>query len=101
MLNEEKDNFTGDFLLAKYDALKVIKRLQENWTDIGFGIFSRHKNMDGVLPPEYEYMEEMLKTIGRLYKEYEIRINGDNGKQAKWDFLALERILPVISVEDH
>lgn len=83
MLNEEKDNFTGDFLLAKYDALKVIKRLQENWTDIGFGIFSRHKNMDGVLPPEYEYMEEMLKTIGRLYKEYEIRINGDNGKQAK------------------
>uniref|UniRef100_A0A8C8U133 Axonemal dynein light chain domain containing 1 n=1 Tax=Peromyscus maniculatus bairdii TaxID=230844 RepID=A0A8C8U133_PERMB len=79
MLNEEKDNFTGDFLLAKYDSLKVIKRLQENWTDIGFGIFSRHKNMDGVLPPEYEYMEEMLKTIGRLYKEYEIRINGDNG----------------------
>ncbi|XP_027273125.1 axonemal dynein light chain domain-containing protein 1 isoform X2 [Cricetulus griseus] len=79
LLSEEKEKYTGDFLLAKYDALKVIKRLQENWTDIGFGIFSRHKNMDGVLPPEYEYLEEMIKIIGRLYKEYEIRINGDNG----------------------
>ncbi|KAL6037918.1 hypothetical protein STEG23_003327, partial [Scotinomys teguina] len=79
MMNEEKENFTGDFLLARYDSLKVIKRLQENWTDIGFGIFNRHRNMDGVLPPEYEYMEEMIKAIVRLYKEYEIRINGDNG----------------------
>ncbi|OBS64647.1 hypothetical protein A6R68_06816 [Neotoma lepida] len=79
LLSEEKEKFTGDFLLAKYDSLKVIKRLQENWTDIGFGIISRHKSMDGMLPPEHEYMEEMIKTVGRLYKEYEIRINGDNG----------------------
>ncbi|XP_051041700.1 axonemal dynein light chain domain-containing protein 1 [Phodopus roborovskii] len=79
LLSDEKEKFTGDFLLAKYDSLKIIKRLQENWTDIGFGIFCRHKNMDGELPPEHEYMEEMIKTIGRLYREYEIRINGDNG----------------------
>ncbi|KAH0504079.1 Axonemal dynein light chain domain-containing protein 1 [Microtus ochrogaster] len=79
LMSEEKENFSGDSLLAKYDSLKVIRRLQENWTDIGFAIFSRHKNMDGVLPPEHEYMEEMVKNISRLYKEYEIRINGDNG----------------------
>ncbi|XP_041518386.1 axonemal dynein light chain domain-containing protein 1 [Microtus oregoni] len=79
LMSEEKEKFSGDSLLAKYDSLKVIRRLQENWTDIGFAIFSRHKNMDGVLPPEHEYMEEMIKNISRLYKEYEIRINGDNG----------------------
>ncbi|KAK7825280.1 hypothetical protein U0070_009769 [Myodes glareolus] len=79
LMTEEKENFTGDSLLAKYDSLKIIRRLQENWTDIGFAIFSRHKSMDGVLPPEHEYMEEMIKTISRLYKEYEIRINGENG----------------------
>lgn len=76
--------------MAKYDSLKMIRRLQENWTDIGFGIFGRHKSMDGVLPSEYEYMEELIKNINRLYKEYEIRINGDNGKQtSKMKCLAL------------
>nr|AAI50933.1 RIKEN cDNA 9430070O13 gene [Mus musculus] len=79
MLEEEKEKFTGDFLLSRYDALKVIKRLQENWTDIGFGILSRHKSMDGLLPPEHEYMEDIVKIISKLYREYEIRINGDNG----------------------
>ncbi|EDL39381.1 mCG14648, partial [Mus musculus] len=78
MLEEEKEKFTGDFLLSRYDALKVIKRLQENWTDIGFGILSRHKSMDGLLPPEHEYMEDIVKIISKLYREYEIRINGDN-----------------------
>lgn len=61
----------------------MIKRLQENWMDIGFGILSRHKNMDGLLPPEHEYMEEMVKNINKFYREYEIRINGDHGKQNK------------------
>lgn len=46
--------------------------------------------MDGVLPPEREYMEEMIKTTGRLYKEYEIRINSDNSKQtSKMRFLGI------------
>nr|XP_060499168.1 axonemal dynein light chain domain-containing protein 1 [Panthera onca] len=79
MLNEDKEKFTGDFLVSKYDSLKIIKHLQENWTDIGLGIFGRHKSMEGELPPEQQHMKEIVKTIGRLYKEFEIRINGDNG----------------------
>ncbi|XP_044904621.1 axonemal dynein light chain domain-containing protein 1 isoform X4 [Felis catus] len=79
MLNEDKEKFTGDCLVSKYDSLKIIKHLQENWTDIGFGIFGRHKSMEGELPPEQQHMKEIVKTIGRLYKEFEIRINGDNG----------------------
>ncbi|XP_031241528.1 axonemal dynein light chain domain-containing protein 1 [Mastomys coucha] len=79
MLEEEKEKFTGDFLLSRYDTFKAIKRLQENWTDIGFGILSRHKSMDGLLPPEHEYMEDMVKIISKFYREYEIRINGDHG----------------------
>lgn len=102
-MTEEKENFTGDSLLVKYDSLKIIRRLQENWTDIGFAIFSRHKNMDGVLPPEHEYMEEMIKNISRLYKEYEIRINGENGKQtSKMRFLGIVKNLNSnYSVEYH
>ncbi|XP_045308688.1 axonemal dynein light chain domain-containing protein 1 isoform X3 [Leopardus geoffroyi] len=79
MLNEDKEKFTGDCLVSKYDSLKIIKHLQENWTDTGFGIFGRHKSMEGELPPEQQHMKEIVKTIGRLYKEFEIRINGDNG----------------------
>ncbi|XP_040302572.1 axonemal dynein light chain domain-containing protein 1 isoform X2 [Herpailurus yagouaroundi] len=79
MLNEDKEKFTGDCLVSKYDSLKIIKHLQENWTDIGFGIFGRHKSMEGELPPEQQHMKEIVKTIGGLYKEFEIRINGDNG----------------------
>lgn len=67
--------------MSKYDSLKIIKRLQENWTDIGLGIFGRHKSMEGNIPPEQKLMEEILKNIARLYKEFEIRINGDNGKE--------------------
>lgn len=69
--------------MSKYDCLKIIKHLQESWADIGLGIFSRHKSMEGKLPPEQKHMEEIVKSTGRLYKEFEIRINGDNGKEKK------------------
>ncbi|XP_059944527.1 axonemal dynein light chain domain-containing protein 1 isoform X4 [Mesoplodon densirostris] len=79
MLTEDKDKFSGDLLVSKYDSLKIIKHLQESWADIGLGIFSRHKSMEGKIPPEQKHMEEIVKSTGRLYKEFEIRINGDNG----------------------
>ncbi|XP_044936918.1 axonemal dynein light chain domain-containing protein 1 isoform X5 [Mustela putorius furo] len=79
VLTEDKDKYTGYLLVSKYDSLKIIKHLQENWTDIGFGILNRHKSMEGDMPSELQYMQEIVKTIGRLYKEFEIRINGDNG----------------------
>ncbi|XP_047560393.1 axonemal dynein light chain domain-containing protein 1 isoform X4 [Lutra lutra] len=79
VLTEDKDKYTGYLLVSKYDSLKIIKHLQENWTDIGFGILNRHRSMEGEMPPELQYMQEIVKTIGRLYKEFEIRINGDNG----------------------
>ncbi|XP_032467654.1 axonemal dynein light chain domain-containing protein 1 [Phocoena sinus] len=79
MLTEDKDKFSGDLLVSKYSCLKIIKHLQESWADIGLGIFSRHKSMEGKLPPEQKHMEEIVKSTRRLYKEFEIRISGDNG----------------------
>ncbi|XP_054443523.1 axonemal dynein light chain domain-containing protein 1 [Pteronotus mesoamericanus] len=79
ILTEEKEKFTGDFLVSKHDSLKIIKYLQENWTDIGFRIFRRHKSMEGEMPPEHQQMGEIVKSIGKLYKELELRINGENG----------------------
>ncbi|XP_045045081.2 axonemal dynein light chain domain-containing protein 1 isoform X2 [Desmodus rotundus] len=79
ILSDDRDKFTGDFLVSKYDSLKIIKYLQENWTDIGFGIFRRHISMEGEMPPEHQQMEEIVKSTERLYKEFELRINGENG----------------------
>ncbi|XP_042530570.1 axonemal dynein light chain domain-containing protein 1, partial [Dipodomys spectabilis] len=79
MLSEESAKFSGDTLLCRYDTLKIIQHLHENWADIGFGIFRRHRSLEGQMPPELQYMEELMQYIKKLYKEYEIRINGDNG----------------------
>ncbi|ELK37147.1 Axonemal dynein light chain domain-containing protein 1 [Myotis davidii] len=79
ILNEDKEKFTGSSLVSKYDSLKIIKYLQENWTDVGFGIFHRHKNMEGLMPPELQHMEEIIKNTDRLYKEFKLRVTGDNG----------------------
>ncbi|XP_054567643.1 axonemal dynein light chain domain-containing protein 1 isoform X1 [Eptesicus fuscus] len=79
ILNEDKEKFTGSSLVSKYDSLKIIKYLQENWTDVGFAIFHRHKSMEGAMPPELQYMEEIIKNTDRLYKEFKLRITGDNG----------------------
>ncbi|KAI5168960.1 Axonemal Dynein Light Chain Domain-Containing Protein 1 [Manis pentadactyla] len=79
LLKDDKEKFTGDHLVSKYNSLKIIKHLQESWIDIGLGIFDCHKSIKGEIPPEQQHMEETVKSIGRLYKEFEIRINGDNG----------------------
>ncbi|XP_023559372.1 axonemal dynein light chain domain-containing protein 1 [Octodon degus] len=78
-LNNEKENFTGDILVSKYDTLKIIKHLQESWADIGTGILGRHRSVEGKMPAEQQYLVEILKNTVKLYKEYELRINGDNG----------------------
>ncbi|XP_033284065.1 axonemal dynein light chain domain-containing protein 1 isoform X6 [Orcinus orca] len=91
MLTEEKDKFSGDLLMSKYDCLKIIKHLQESWAEIGLGIFSRHKSMEGKLPPEQKHMEEIVKSTGRLYKEFEIRINGDNDTLIKLEEESAEK----------
>ncbi|XP_019774107.1 axonemal dynein light chain domain-containing protein 1 isoform X6 [Tursiops truncatus] len=91
VLTEEKDKFSGDLLMSKYDCLKIIKHLQESWADIGLGIFSRHKSMEGKLPPEQKHMEEIVKSTGRLYREFEIRINGDNDTLIKLEEESAEK----------
>lgn len=67
--------------MSKLDSLKIIKYLQGNWTDIGFGIFHRHRSMEGAMPPEFQLMEEIIKNTDKLYKEFKLRITGDNGKK--------------------
>lgn len=67
-------------VVSRHDNIKIIRHLQENWADVGLGIFSRHRSLEGELPPEQQYMEEILKNIDKLYKDYESRINGDHGK---------------------
>ncbi|KAM5237681.1 axonemal dynein light chain domain-containing protein 1 [Ctenodactylus gundi] len=84
VLSEEKENFSEDSVASKYDTLRDIKFSQENWADIGMEILNRHRSMEGRMPPEQQYLEEITKTVGRLYREYDIRINGDDGSSITW-----------------
>ncbi|XP_040840142.1 axonemal dynein light chain domain-containing protein 1 [Ochotona curzoniae] len=79
MLTEEKARISGEMVVSRHDNIKIIRHLQENWADVGLGIFSRHRSLEGELPPEQQYMEEILKNIDKLYKDYESRINGEHG----------------------
>ncbi|XP_058516977.1 axonemal dynein light chain domain-containing protein 1 isoform X2 [Ochotona princeps] len=79
MLTEEKARISGEMVVSRHDNIKIIRHLQENWADVGLGIFSRHRSLEGELPAEQQYMEEILKNIDKLFKDYETRINGDHG----------------------
>ncbi|KAF3823374.1 hypothetical protein GH733_010810 [Mirounga leonina] len=78
MLNEDKDKYTGDFLVSKYDSLKIIKHLQENWTDVGFGILNRHKSISKIIPSLVSSLEfcsfklaNVLEFPEMLHEEWE------------------------------
>ncbi|XP_075792966.1 axonemal dynein light chain domain-containing protein 1 isoform X3 [Pelodiscus sinensis] len=79
MLNEDLEQYGGEILLMRKETLKTAVNLQKRWTELGQMVFSRHKDINGVLPPELRAMEELNEHASELCRQYSIRINGDNG----------------------
>uniref|UniRef100_A0A7M4EEX7 Axonemal dynein light chain domain containing 1 n=1 Tax=Crocodylus porosus TaxID=8502 RepID=A0A7M4EEX7_CROPO len=80
MLNEDLEQFGGDALLASKETFKTAARLQKRWTELGQAMLSRHKDVYGLMPPEFTVMEEINRSATKLCQQYNIRINGENGK---------------------
>lgn len=81
MLNEDLEQYGGEVLLMKKETLKTAANLQKRWTELGQTVLSRHKDINGVLPPELKAMEEINERTNELCQQYSIRINGENGKK--------------------
>ncbi|XP_050819409.1 axonemal dynein light chain domain-containing protein 1 [Gopherus flavomarginatus] len=79
MLNEDLEQYGGEVLLMKTETLKTAANLQKRWTELGQTVLSRHKDINGVLPPELRAMEEINKHADELCQQYSVRINGENG----------------------
>ncbi|XP_025048225.1 axonemal dynein light chain domain-containing protein 1 isoform X2 [Alligator sinensis] len=79
MLNEDLEQFGGDALLASKETFKTAARLQKHWTELGQAMLSRHKDVNGLMPPEFTVMEEINRSATKLCQQYNIRINGENG----------------------
>uniref|UniRef100_A0A674JB49 Axonemal dynein light chain domain containing 1 n=1 Tax=Terrapene triunguis TaxID=2587831 RepID=A0A674JB49_9SAUR len=81
MLNEDLEQYGGEVLLMKKETLKTAANLQKRWTELGQTVLSRHKDINGVLPPELRAMEEINERANELCQQYSVRINGENGKK--------------------
>ncbi|XP_053100162.1 axonemal dynein light chain domain-containing protein 1 isoform X2 [Hemicordylus capensis] len=79
MLNEELEQLGGDMLLMRQEPLKTAASLQKQWMELGIAVLSRHKDLNGMMPPELKTLEEIDKSSNYLWQQYSIRIGGENG----------------------
>ncbi|XP_051854816.1 axonemal dynein light chain domain-containing protein 1 isoform X2 [Antechinus flavipes] len=79
ILIETSDFYGGDRLVEKIENLRIAQRLQISWTEFAKAIMNRHKSIDGNLPSQ-GLLDEINDSGSRLYREYELRVNGgENG----------------------
>ncbi|XP_066481217.1 axonemal dynein light chain domain-containing protein 1 isoform X2 [Tiliqua scincoides] len=79
MLNEELEQCGGDVLLRRLEPLKVAADLQKHWVDLGIAVHSRHKDLNGTMPPELKMLMKINKNSNQLCQQYRIRLSGENG----------------------
>ncbi|XP_038045386.1 axonemal dynein light chain domain-containing protein 1-like isoform X3 [Patiria miniata] len=81
-LNKEVEKYGGDILLGFEESMYTIKKQVEMWTEVALHIFNRHRPEDGSDYPEHERlmnMNKLTKECDTLHKQYQIRVNGENG----------------------
>lgn len=82
ILNKEVEKFGGDVLLTREDSLEQIQKQVDSWTETALQVFNRHKPNDGSENPNQEKLENMIsltQECQKLHKQYQIRVNGENG----------------------
>lgn len=81
MLKEDLQQYGGEVHLRKTESLRSAARLQERWTGLGQTVLNRHRDFAGALPPQHAVLEEINQRARELYRQYNIRISGNNGKE--------------------
>ncbi|KAM9542407.1 LOW QUALITY PROTEIN: axonemal dynein light chain domain-containing protein 1 [Guaruba guarouba] len=79
MLKEDLEQYTGEVHLRKTESLKSTASLLEYWTKLGRTVINRHWDLTGALPPQHTALEEIKQRACKLYRQYNIKINGNNG----------------------
>nr|XP_021141410.1 axonemal dynein light chain domain-containing protein 1 isoform X2 [Columba livia] len=79
MLEEDLEQFRGEVHLRRTESLRSTVRLQEHWAELGQTLLNRHKDSAGALSPQHSALEEITQTTCELYRQYNIRISGNNG----------------------
>ncbi|KAM9007693.1 axonemal dynein light chain domain-containing protein 1 [Ara ararauna] len=79
MLKEDLEQYTGEVHLRKTESLKSTASLLEYWTKLGQTVINRRRDLTGALPPQHTALEEIKQRACELYRQYNIRINGNNG----------------------
>ncbi|NWQ93591.1 AXDN1 protein, partial [Burhinus bistriatus] len=79
MLKEDLQQYGGEVHLRKTESLRSAASLQEHWTELGQTVLNRHQDFAGALPPQHAALEEINQMACELYRQYNIRISGNNG----------------------
>ncbi|XP_060089034.1 axonemal dynein light chain domain-containing protein 1 [Heteronotia binoei] len=79
ILNKQLDLYGGDVHLERKEPLAAAEKLQRQWMELGNGILSRHKTLEGKMPPESKLLEDVNKSCTNLCRQYAVRIGGENG----------------------
>ncbi|NWY49612.1 AXDN1 protein, partial [Chionis minor] len=79
MLKDDLQQYRGEGHLRKTESLRNAASLQEHWTELGQTVLNRHRDFAGALPPQHTALEEINQRACELYRQYNIRISGNNG----------------------
>ncbi|KAK4819504.1 hypothetical protein QYF61_005855 [Mycteria americana] len=79
MLKEDLEQYRGEVHLRKTESLRSTASLQEHWTELGQTLLNQHRDFAGALPPQHAALEEINQRACELYRQYSIRISGNNG----------------------
>ncbi|KGL99582.1 Axonemal dynein light chain domain-containing protein 1, partial [Charadrius vociferus] len=78
MLKEDLQQYGGEVHLRKTESLRNAASLQERWSGLGQTVLNRHRDFAGALPPQHAVLEEINQRACELYRQYNIRISGNN-----------------------
>ncbi|KFV09672.1 Axonemal dynein light chain domain-containing protein 1, partial [Pterocles gutturalis] len=78
MLEEDLEQYGGEVHLRKMKSLRSAAILQKHWTELGQTVLDRHRDFAEALPPQHAAVEEINKRACELYRQYNIRISGNN-----------------------
>nr|XP_009489131.1 PREDICTED: axonemal dynein light chain domain-containing protein 1 [Pelecanus crispus] len=79
MLKEDLEQYRGEEHLRKTESLRSTASLQKHWMELGQTLLNRHQDFAGALPPQHAGLEEISQRACELYRQYNIRISGNNG----------------------
>ncbi|XP_066503388.1 axonemal dynein light chain domain-containing protein 1 isoform X2 [Hoplias malabaricus] len=78
-LTMQCERYGGEDLFSGQETLNTLTKLQESWVELCLQLFRRHPAPDGEPPQGQVAMRELSRTVTKLHKQLDTRINGESG----------------------